>query len=349
MEAEGRVPRTGADDGPQRHQRKLLENGVRLSKKALITGVTGQDGTYLSQQLLADGWDVWGTVQPSTPATNTLPDGHAIPVELSDPSTCKAVVARVEPDVIFHFAGISSVAYSWDNPVETALVNGISVVSLAEELLQLQERTGTVRRLVNASSAEIFAGSGKSPQNEQTRIVPTSPYGTSKAFSHHMVQVFRTRGLHASNAIFYNHESPQRPTRFVTRKITAAAAAIADGRQSSLELGNLDARRDWGWAPDYAHAARLIAAHADAGDYVIATGEAHSVRDFVDAAFRAAGIADWSPLVSSSDAYQRPTDSAEMVGDASKAHRVLGWRPTKTFNDVVAAMVQHDIALLADR
>jgi GDPmannose 4,6-dehydratase len=317
-----------------------------MTSKALITGVTGQDGSYLADLLIEDGWEVWGTTQPRSSSAPSSLGNRAVEIELSHPGACADIVARVEPDVLFHFAGISSVGYSWEHPVETALVNGTSVVALGDALLKLQDSSGSQRFMVNASSAEIFAGSGGSPQNELTHVAPTSPYGASKAFSHHMVQAFRNRGLHASNAIFFNHESPRRPTRFVTRKITAAAAAIAAGRQDRLTLGNLDARRDWGWAPDYALAARLMTEQPGGDDYVIATGEAHSVRDFVDAAFQAAGIAEWSDLVITSEEFNRPTDSAELVGDASKAERVLGWRPTKKFSEVVTAMVEYDLDLL---
>ena len=320
-----------------------------MTARVLITGVGGQDGTYLARRLVDDGYQVTGTIQPGSHHNAAIAaiDGLELrTVELSDASACKDTVLALEPDYVYHFAGISSVGYSWQEPLETAAVNGISVVAILGALHELQEKTGTKRVLVNASSAEIFAGSGMSPQNEQTPVSPLSPYGATKAFSHHMVQVYRSRGMHASNAIFYNHESPLRPERFVTRKITAGVAAIATGRQRSLEVGNMDARRDWGWAPDYVDAAYRMAEHPVADDYVVATGEAHSVRDFVDAAFRAAGIEDWDELVTSAESLHRPADSAEMIGDASKANRELGWSPTKRFHDVVAAMVEHDVKLM---
>lgn len=320
-----------------------------MTAKVLITGVGGQDGTYLARRLIADGYRVTGTVQPGSHFNSDLAaiDGLELrTVELSDAEASSRIVHVLEPDFVFHFAGISSVAYSWDEPLETAAVNGISVVAILDAIQELQEKTGRRRVLVNASSAEIFAGSSVSPQNELTPVSPTSPYGATKAFSHHMVQVYRSRGVHASNAIFYNHESPLRPQRFVTRKITAGVAAIRAGHQKTLELGNLDARRDWGWAPDYVDAAYRMSQQEVAGDYVVATGEAHSVREFVDTAFRAAGIEDWDGLVTSAESLHRPADSAEMVGDASKAAHELGWSPTKRFHDVVEAMVEHDLALL---
>ena len=317
-----------------------------MTQRALITGIGGQDGTILARRLSELNYSVVGTLQPGSVTSDQPSNVKLVEADLRDSSLCRNVVLDAEPDVVFHFAGISSVGYSWDHPVETAAVNGNSAVALLDALLELQKSSDTERTFVNASSAEIFAGTTASPQNEQTPIAPLSPYGASKAFSHNMTQVYRAKGLKASNAVFYNHESTFRPTKFVTRKITAAAAAIARGRQSTLELGNLDARRDWGWAPDYVEATLLMSTHDRGDDFVIATGEAHSVREFVDAAFRAAGILDWHGLVTSSDAFGRPADSAEMVGDASRAKDVLGWKPTKRFDDVVKAMVEHDLSLL---
>ena len=317
-----------------------------MTQRVLITGIGGQDGTILARRLNELDYSVVGTRQPGSAISEHLGRAEVVEADLRDAELCRALVLDAQPDVIFHFAGISSVGYSWDYPVETAAVNGNSAVALLDALLELQTNSGTERTFVNASSAEIFAGASQSPQNEQTPIAPLSPYGASKAFSHTMTQVYRAKGLKASNAIFYNHESTFRPTKFVTRKITAAAAAIARGKQSTLELGNLDARRDWGWAPDYVDATLLMASHRQGDDFVIATGAAHSVHEFVDAAFRAAGIPDWHDLVSSNRAFGRPADSAEMVGDASKAKQILGWEPTKRFDEVVAAMVEHDLSLL---
>lgn len=319
-----------------------------MSPRALITGVAGQDGNILARRLTELEYEVIGTVQPETDHSDIddICGLSVVEVELRNENACRRIVYDTEPDLVFHFAGISSVAYSWSHPIETTAVNGQSIVAIIDSLLDLQNTTGTDRVLVNASSAEIFAGTPSSLQDENTAIAPLSPYGATKAFSHHIVQMYRARGLRASNAIFYNHESTLRPHRFVTRKITATAAAIAHGHQSTLELGNLDARRDWGWAPDYVDAALRMAGHETGGDFVIATGEAHSVREFVAAAFHAAGIEDWHSFVTTSDAFGRPAESAEMVGDASKAKAELGWEPTKRFADVVAAMVEHDLALI---
>jgi GDPmannose 4,6-dehydratase len=220
----------------------------------------------------------------------------------------------------------------------------MAAVALMESALQLQEKSGRAVRLVQASSAEIFGQPGVSPQIEDTPIRPVNPYGAAKAYAHLMVDVYRHRDLHAVSVILYNHESPRRPVQFVTRKITSTVAAIAQGRAERLTLGNLDARRDWGWAPDYVDA-MLRAARADAArDYVIATGVGHSVRDFVDAAFRHAGMGEWTHLVDVDDEFVRPVDAADLTGDASRAQTELGWAPTVDFDEIVARMVAADLA-----
>ena len=192
----------------------------------------------------------------------------------------------------------------------------------------------------------LFGRATEAPQNENTAIRPTSPYGASKAYAHHLVGVYRGRGLFASNCILYNHESPRRPETFVTRKITQGAARISRGLQEELVLGNLDARRDWGWAPDYARALSLAARADAADDFVIATGTTHSVRDFVARAFARAGIDDWSPYVTVSDEFRRPVDPSLQVGDSSRARNILGWMPTVAFEEIVDAMVDEDLALI---
>jgi GDPmannose 4,6-dehydratase len=247
------------------------------------------------------------------------------------------------PDEIYNLAAVSSVFMSWQEPVHTAEVNALPVAQLLESAWRLQERTGKAVRIVQASSAELFGQATMSPQTEETPINPSSPYGAAKAFAHHMVGVYRQRGLFASSCILYNHESPRRPESFVTRKITASAARIALGLQDTLELGGLDSRRDWGWAPDFAEALRLAGAAEEPADFIIATGETHSVRDFVERAFTRAGIKDWRELVSIDTSFARPVDPIEQVGDASKAQQVLGWKPTKPFDDIVDAMVDHDL------
>lgn len=323
---------------------------------ALVTGATGQDGYYLCQGLAAAGLEVHAVMRPSDDGTQDpgLDDLRAVvpglvehEADLGDADALSAVVAEVAPTEVYNLGGISSVAQSWAQPVATGLVSGLAVGVLLDAAWQLQERTGRQVRFVQASSAEIFGEAPTSPQDERTPVRPRSPYGAAKAYGHHMVGVYRARGLHASAVVLYNHESPRRPEAFVTRKITRGAARIAAGLDSTLTLGSLDVRRDWGWAPDYVEA-MVAAVRADVpDDYVIATGVAHTVEDFVRAAFARAGIDDWAAHVRTDPAFVRPAEASLQVGDATHAREVLGWQPTKGFTDVVDAMVDHDLALLA--
>jgi GDPmannose 4,6-dehydratase len=257
------------------------------------------------------------------------------------------LIARLEPDEIYNLAGITSVAQSWSIPVETGIVTGIAVAGILDAALTLSERAGRPVRVFQASSSEIFGVPRESPQTESTPISPTSPYGAAKAYAAAMVDIYRSRGLAVSSCILYNHESPRRPETFVTRKITASAARIATGRQHALELGNLDVERDWGWAPDYVDAIVLATRHELPDDYIIATGRSHSIRQFVEAAFSAAGVADWERYVSINPEFVRPAEISMMLGDASKAKAQLGWQPTVDFETLVARMVEADLAALS--
>ncbi len=318
-----------------------------MSVTCLVTGITGQDGGYLAEQLLAGGSSVHGLVHPGDPGISDLlarcPSVVLHTGDLLDEASLAAVVAAAGPDEVYNLAGISSVAFSWEQPVRTADVTALGAGRLLEQVWQLQQRTGRVVRFVQASSAEVFGDAEIAPQDESTPLRPTSPYGAAKAYAHHLVGVYRGRGLHAVSAILYNHESPRRPATFVTRKITQGAALIAQGRASELVLGNLDARRDWGWAPDYVDALVRAARHDQASDYVVATGQAHSVRDFAVAAFARAGIADWERYVRVDPALVRPVDAAVQVGDAGRARTQLGWVPTVDFAELVGRMVDADL------
>jgi GDPmannose 4,6-dehydratase len=309
-------------------------------KTALVTGVRGQDGFYLAEQLVELGFDVHGTTRATErgPAPAHVTE-HALDLEHSD--DIARVIREATPDVIFNCAGLSSVAQSWSDPVQTMKVNAVAAVAMMNAALSLK----TPPRFVQSSSAEIFAGSGAGPCRETTPVVPTTPYGASKALAHHMTSVYRSRGLHASSCILFNHESPRRPNHFVTRKITEAAARIASGDTAPLVLGDATARRDWGWAQDYTRGMIAAAMHDEPGDYVFATGVAHSVEEFTKAAFAAVGIAQWRDYVEFDASLLRPNDAPVLVGDASRAHEVLGWAPSKTFTEVVRAMVDHDVAL----
>ncbi|GAA4686740.1 GDP-mannose 4,6-dehydratase [Frondihabitans cladoniiphilus] len=310
---------------------------------ALLTGVSGQTGSYLAENLLARGWDVHGIQRedsrdPLVPAAVRLHQA-----DLADFSTTAEVVAEVSPDTLWNLAALSSVAASWNRPLETSLLNGAAVANLLQAVDGLPSIPGG-RGFVQAASAEIFGSADVSPQTESTPIRPVNPYGASKAYAHVLVGAYRAAGLRASSVVLYNHESPRRPEAFVTRKITAGVARIVRGTQSELVLGNLDAKRDWGWAPDYAEALALVGLSPTADDYVVATGESHTIEEFVAAAFSAAGVTDWQDLVRIDPAFVRPTDAVEMRGDSTRIRHALGWNPTLAFSGVVEAMVKHDLS-----
>jgi GDPmannose 4,6-dehydratase len=315
--------------------------------RVFLTGVTGQDGSYLTERLLADGWEVHGLVRAVERADEQpVPDGVIPHVgDLADPEALSDLVTSVRPELVVNLGGITSVALSWQRPAMTGTVSGVAVAALVEAC----ERLGGDTRLVQASSAEIFAGSGVDPQDESTPIAPTSPYGTAKAFAHRTVQLARSRGLRASNAILYNHESPRRPRSFASRKITDGVARIALGLADRLELGNLDAGRDWGWAPDHVDAVlRIAQAEGPGDDFVVATGEVHTVREFVHAAFAAADVDDPERYIVIDEKLLRPNDAPALRGDARHLRTELGWRPTTTFEEVVGAMVRHDLDVLSN-
>jgi GDPmannose 4,6-dehydratase len=332
----------------------LSEAGAAPAGTAFLTGVTGQDGSYLAESLLSRGWDVHGLVRHALlPGAHgegeTTVDGVEYHVgDLSRPDEVGSILESIKPDLVFNLGGISSVYQSWQHPYDTALVSGASVVAMLETTWQLQQATGKEIRFLQASSAELFGEAESAPQSESTPIRPISPYGAAKALAHHAVSVYRGRGMFAASAILYNHESVRRPAKFVTRKITSGAAAIAAGTMDKLSLGNLNAIRDWGWAPDFVDAMDRIIQAAEPDDFVVATGVSHSVQDFVEAAFKAAGIDDWRAVVDVDESLARPTDAAEMRGDITKISSTLGWRPSMDFNALVTAMVRHDKALLAD-
>ena len=314
-------------------------------RRALVTGVTGQDGSYLAEQLLAEGWHVTGLVRD---ADEIVVEGVEVQFgDLTDPSLFDGLLRRAQPDVVFHLAALSSVAQSWDQPALAADITGAAVA----RLLGAVAGSGSAPRVVIASSAEVFGGGDVTPQDESTRVVPGSPYGAAKAYAWHLARVYRATGLFVSVALMYNHESPRRPDAFVTRKITRGAVDVARGAQQELRLGNLDAVRDWGWAPDYVRALRLMATAEAPGDFVVATGQGRTVRELVATAFTAAGVPDWERHVVVDPRFYRPVDSVALVGDAGRARQVLGWEPSVPFARIVEEMVEADRALTsrADR
>lgn len=307
--------------------------------RAFVTGVGGQDGSYLAERLLADGVEVHALVLGSESTPAHCPPEVVLHVgDVRDTDGTRRLLDGLRPGLVVNLAAISSVAQSWDEPDLTAQVNGAAAVALMESAHRLDAR------FVQASSAEVFGEPAAAPQDESTPVRPINPYGAAKAYAHLSAGVYRARGAHVSSMVLYNHESPRRPQQFVTRKITSTVAAIARGEADRLVLGNLDARRDWGWAPDYVDAMVRAGLADEPDDYVVATGVSHSVREFVAAAFAAAGVDDWEPLVGTDPAFLRPADPTELVGDATRARTRLGWAPTKRFEDVVAAMVAADLA-----
>ncbi|GAC52251.1 GDP-mannose 4,6-dehydratase [Gordonia amicalis] len=314
--------------------------------RALVTGANGQDGHLLIEELVTLGWDVVAVVRPGR-AVGRSSGGNVVmsPVDLADPESTRRVITDHAPDHIFHLGAVSSVSESWHDPLTTARVTAMSTVAILEAASALTDLGHRVH-VVNASSAEIFAGSTITPQDETTPIAPASPYGAAKAYGHTMAGVARSKGLQVANAILYPHESPLRSTRFVTRKITAGVAAIAVGSTEPLVLGNLDARRDWGWAGDHVSAMITLAVNRANDDYVVATGESHSVGEFVATAFEVAGIPEWEHLVTTDPSFVRAADGVDLVGDPRRIRDEFGWRPRTGFTEVVEAMVRHDLALL---
>ncbi|MDP9092627.1 MAG: GDP-mannose 4,6-dehydratase [Actinomycetota bacterium] len=315
--------------------------------RALVTGITGQDGWYLTELLSNDGFDVYGLVTPGDPA-RVPPPATVVTGDLADGDSLARAVALAAPDEVYNLAGLSSVAESWSLPERVADINGVGVVRLLHALAAATRESapnGGGVRFVQASSAEIFAGSPP-PHDERSTVSPTTPYGAAKAFAHHCVGVYRSTGVGASSAILYNHESPRRPEHFVTRKISRAVARIACGSTDQLVLGNLDARRDWGHARDYMRALTLMARHRDPSDFVVASGVSHSVEDFVAEAFACIGVSDWQRHVRVDDTLARPSDAAEQRGNPAKAREVLGWQPEVSFEELVGEMVAADVAAL---
>jgi len=315
---------------------------------ALITGITGQDGSYLAELLLHKGYEVAGLVR-RTSTGNTARIDHLldqvalIPGDVTDPGSLYEAVISTRPDEVYHLAAQSFVGASWSQPVATTAITGTS----AAHLLEAVRRHAPGARYYQASSSEMFGVARRSPQDEHTPFHPRSPYGIAKVYAHTMTVHYREAyGLHASCGICFNHESPRRGVEFVTRKISRGVAAISRGRAKELALGNLDARRDWGWAPDYVEAMWRMLQQDAPDDYVLATGHTHSVRDFVGLAFARAGL-HWEDCVRVDRRFFRPAEIHELTGDASKARARLGWEPTVGFEELVARMVDADLGVLA--
>ena len=324
-----------------------------MSKRALITGITGQDGSYLTELLLEKGYQVFGIVRRSS-SFNTERIDHLYqdPHEphtrlrlfygdLNDSSSLNTILRRTEPEEIYNLGAQSHVRVSFDVPEYTGEVTGLGTVRLLEAIRD----TGIRPKFYQASSSELFGKAREIPQTENTPFHPRSPYGCAKAYAYHVTVNYReSYGLFAANGILFNHESERRGETFVSRKITRAATRIKLGLQKKLYLGNLDARRDWGYAKDYVEAMWLMLQAEEPDDYVISTGETHSVREFLDEAFGHLNL-DWKDYVEIDPLYYRPAEVDVLRGDAAKARRVLGWKPKVTFEALVRLMVDHDLEL----
>ncbi len=315
------------------------------TKTALITGLTGQDGSYLAELLLSKGYTVHGLVRRlSTPNTerieHMLDQVELIEGDLTDSSSLNGAVRRSEPDEVYNLAAQSFVGTSWRQPILTCDVTGTGVVRLLEAI----HGAAPDARFYQASSSEMFGLVQEEPQRETTPFHPRSPYGFAKVMAHHAVVNYReSYGMYAVSGICFNHESPRRGLEFVTRKITHGVARIAAGKAEHLTLGNLDARRDWGYAGDYVDAMWRMLQQKRPDDFVIATGKTYSVRDFCRLAFKRAGVDRWEKLVKTDKRYFRPAEVHTLTGDPSKARRALKWKPTVPFERLVAMMVDADL------
>ena len=315
---------------------------------AVVTGAGGQDGAYLVEQLLAEGDEVVAVVKPgeTCDVAGAGEEGRlrVVPCDLLEEGALHALICDVSPDGIFHLASVSFVPASWADPMTAARFGAV----VTTELLEAARSSASATRVFLASSAEVFGFPDDVPQTESTRIAPTNPYGASKAYSLSLGAMYRREhGLFVASGILYNHESPRRPPSFVTRKVTQAAAEISVGVRQGLELGRLDARRDWGFAGDYVRAMRLSLEASEAQDYVIATGVLHSVEEFVDAAFRHVGLAWRDHVTTEVELLRGAHDDRVMVGDATRACETLGWEPLVTFEELVAMMVDADLDRLS--
>jgi GDPmannose 4,6-dehydratase len=324
-------------------------------KRALITGITGQDGSYLAELLLEKGYQVHGIVRRSSSFNRGRIDHlYSEPHEsgtrfmlhygdLTDASRLEVIIDQAQPHEIYNLGAQSHVRVSFDEPVYTADVTGTGTVRLLEAMRNVGADQSV--RFYQASSSEMYGKVVTTPQNEETPFYPRSPYGCAKVYSFFQVMNYREAyGMHASNGILFNHESPRRGESFVTRKITIGLARILAGKQKKLYMGNLDAQRDWGYAKDYVEAMWLMLQQDEPDDYVIATGQTWTVRDFLSRAFQRVGL-NWEDYVEFDERYLRPSEVDVLIGDASKAKRKLGWKPRTTFDELVRLMVDADLTV----
>lgn len=325
---------------------------MKKNKVALITGITGQDGSYLAELLLSKGYEVHGIIRrASVFNTERLEGIYQDPHnsgrrlflhygDLTDASNINQIIKTVKPDEIYNLGAQSHVKVSFEVPEYTANADALGAL----RLLDAVRESGIKTRIYQAGSSEMFGEVLEKPQTEKTPFNPVSPYAASKVFAHHLCKIYREGyGMFICNGILFNHESPRRGRTFVTRKITTGIAAILSGKQEKIYLGNLEARRDWGYAPEYVEAMWLMLQQDKPDDYVIATGQTHSIREFLDEAFRLLGISDWKKYVGIDPKYYRLVEVEYLLGGAAKAKKVLGWRPKVKFKELVRIMLEADL------
>ncbi|PJE51028.1 MAG: GDP-mannose 4,6-dehydratase [Candidatus Yanofskybacteria bacterium CG10_big_fil_rev_8_21_14_0_10_36_16] len=325
------------------------------NKVALITGLTGQDGSYLAELLLNKGYIVHGIIRRASTfntqrVDHILRDHHKKDLQffghygdLADGNTIRKLIYSIEPDEIYNLGAQSHVRVSFDIPEYTANITGLGTLRVLEAIKDYQEKTGKKVKYYQASSSEMF-GSSPPPQNENTIFKPRSPYGCAKVFAYHATINYREAyGIFACNGILFNHESPRRGETFVTRKITRGIARITAGLDKKIYLGNLEARRDWGYAPEYMEAAWMMLQQPKPNDYVIGTGESHSIKDFLRIAFKEAGLGNYKKYIEIDHAYYRPTEVHDLIADTTKAKKILGWKPKTNFEQLVKIMLEHDL------
>ena len=319
-------------------------------KRALVTGITGQDGRFLAQFLIGKGYQVFGLIRGQNNPKSQLvldetPSLELVDGDLRDLSSLIAAVEQVQPDEVYNLGAMSFVKLSWSQPELFAEITGLGVLRMLEAVRIVGGAERNPIRFYQASSSEMFGKVRETPQTELTPFHPRSPYGVAKVFGHHMTVNYReSYGMHASSGILFNHGSERRGIEFVERKITTSLARIKLGLQESISLGNLDSARDWGYAGDYVEAMWLMLQQEEHGDYVVASGTAHTIRECLDVAFRAAGYDDWAPYVQKDPRFERPAEVDLLVGDATKARQELGWRPRMSFEELVIMMYESDLA-----
>ena len=318
-------------------------------KKAFITGITGQDGSYLAELLLEEGYQVYGLTRRTSTQNfariqNIIHHPHLelVSGDLMDQHSLTFAIQKVQPDEVYNLAAQSFVQASWEQPILTGEFTAIGVARMLEAVRLAAPKA----KFYQASSSEMFGKVREVPQNENTPFYPRSPYGVAKVYGHWITVNYReSYDMFAVSGILFNHESPRRGLEFVTRKISNGVARIKLGKQESIELGNLDAKRDWGYAKDYVRAMYLMLQQDQADDYVIATGETHSVQEFLELACQAAGLDNWQKYYQHDPKYDRPAEVDVLIGDASKAKKVLNWEPSVSFEELVKIMVEADLRI----